>query len=49
VPGLARVSSLNCGTNAGWFVDLMTSAICAALVGAKMNSSSGLLLATRVR
>jgi hypothetical protein len=30
--GLAHVSGLNCGTNAGWFVDLMTSAICATLV-----------------
>jgi hypothetical protein len=30
--GLARVSSVNCGTNAGWFVDLMSSAICATLV-----------------
>lgn len=30
--GLSTVTGLNCGTNAGWFVDLMTSGICATLV-----------------
>jgi hypothetical protein len=30
--GLPSVAGINCGTNAGWFVDLMTSGICAVLV-----------------
>jgi hypothetical protein len=30
--GLSSVSSFNCGSNAGWLVDLMTSGICATLV-----------------
>ena len=30
--GLSSVTGLNCGSNAGWFVDLMTSGICATLV-----------------
>jgi hypothetical protein len=30
--GISNVSGLHCGTNAGWFVDLMSSAICAVLV-----------------
>jgi hypothetical protein len=30
--GLSNTAGLHCGTNAGWFVDLMTSGICAVLV-----------------
>jgi hypothetical protein len=30
--GLSNTAGLKCGTNAGWFVDLMTSGICAILV-----------------
>jgi hypothetical protein len=30
--GLSTTTGLHCGTNAGWFVDLMTSGICTVLV-----------------
>ena len=29
--GLSNTAGLHCGTNAGWFVDLLTSGICAVL------------------